>query len=773
MSADFWTEWNNIQIPNSVSQHLQYDQDKYINGWVWLAPCGSGKTHVAFEWLRRWSQWAGVSYEKNVLYVNFPSIQSWDAWLEQFDYFIQQKRSTEFQGKYHSWVCFDSTERLLPNQQWDLLDKLREKNMNHIGVLWLTASIHCWMPEFLSGCRIWSWFDILLSDIGKQEWIKKHGIMTKIWDYNSLNYLIVKEEQQNNYEYESIHSICKKAWKSIVNKDYREWVSCGYNNDLFRIPWNDLIDTIKAVIEESGGLPNYHNVHERVKQWWNEGIRLTPLFPRIDCAWHHWNLWGQTGIRLLHNTKNFDKVEILPHMGIQEADPRVWLNDCWNKETPEMGNLIIWGPPGGGKTSFIESWIHKWYGSPPDKRWVYYRNSSLEKWSKLFRQELEPFLTTDPLRWGSPPNKNIPWRWIVLDEVDQMSLDAQDFLRSQINYVQNEKIPVYFLLIANERSRLNWALTAKFQIIHWSTPRPEWLQQIFPENTEQQPYEPQEDSKSIYHWWAGYKEQSIKEINVPQRWWREESGDLRRYKMRYTYGILNEKKKKTYWVSRGDIQGEFWKLWIENENIDIPFQYQWEKIPIWFPYQNKEIYIQYLRNNVDESLLPFQTVLPSYANEIYTAWIHRSHFYGILPPNITWVYPVQIQGTRWIRRAWKELKQVFSDKDIALWTIDVADTTKDANWVREILKTKTKLTRNTNCWIILNAHLLDEEAQVSLRRLIDDTREKIIWWFSVCNLYNWMEALRSRAEPLLITPSRTFEIEDTNTSLRKIVNDVM
>lgn len=761
--CDFWCNWNNLTIPSEFKNKLNTNQTKRNIGWVWLGPCGSGKTHIASIWTRKWAEWAELDYGTSVWYVNTAFIHNWDTWLSYLDTWISQKRGKAKNGDYDSWIWFDVCERLVPSQQLDLIQRLREKSADKVGVLWTTSSVFSWIPELLSGCYVWSWYNYLMLPEVQEEWFQKFGKHTKLWDYNSLNYLIPDIKIKQNGTLKSVPHLCKIAWKAIIEKDFPTWVECGNQTELFRIPWNDMLDTIKSIIDENG-YPITHSYQEKLRHWWSEGVKLAPLFPRIDSYWHQWNVWGLEGICIFHlNKPNLKKEIATPELNnhYDLVDPRLWLNDLWDREMPKMGNLIIWGPPGGGKTSFVESWIHKWFGNPPDKRWVYYRNSSMEKWNKLFKNELEPFLSSDPFKWGPCPTPGINWRWVVLDEVDQMGLDAQEFLRSQIVHVQNEKIPVFFLLIANERSKLNWALSSKFQIIHWMTPEPNWVKNIF------QPAEPcykrnKELVKSMYHWWLGYQTDLKEEIGVSTRWWEEESGDLRRYKLRCHLGMINEYRvKNVYWLSRGDLLHEFWKEWCSSSTKEeISNNFVLNKIPLWFPAEQKDVYLQYLKGNQNITDIK-KYPLPNYAQEVYDALMIRSFHKKILPPNISWIYPMGVCGLKWLNQIWLSFIKIYQKWDIQLNVIDIYDTQHDANWVREVLKTKTRLVsggdKKGHCWILLNAHLLEEDAQVSLRRLIDDTRNKIVWWFGVCHILNWMEPLRSRAEPLLITPTKEYQ----------------
>lgn len=765
-NPSFWSEWNGIDIPTEFLPYLAPYQSKHLMGWVWLAPPGAGKTYVAQQWLREWASWADVDYMKSVWIVNVASIQSWESFLKYVEQWVIQKRQRAKQGNYDSWIWFDVCERLMPSQQWDLIERLRDKLAERVGILWTTSSIFSWIPEVVSGCRIWNWMELIQTEEAKNAWIEKYGIHTKVWDYVSIHYLrphrdLLKVAYETN-QYESMNQVCKRAWYCIYQKDWKGWVEIGRNSSIFRIPWNDLIDTIRTIVMEAGGFPPIQSVQERFRVWFVKGIHLAPMIPRIDSYWHSWNQWGYEGIRILHGGKMKKSYFPLPHMDCieEQMSPRVWLEECWSREVPEMQNLIIWGPPGGGKTSFVENWIHKWFGNPIDKHWVYYRNSSLEKWTKLFRNELEPFLSVEPLHWGACPTDGIRWRWVVLDEVDQMNLDAQEFLRSQMVRVQNENIPVYFLLIANERSKLNWALSSRFQVIHWMTPSPEWVRQIFPTQASVFKRAP-EPKLSLYHWWKGYAETQIEELPVPKRWWDEESGDLRRYKMRCEMGILDESCiKSTQWYSRGDIQHLFWERFCEEEcsqawDMGVCLK-RLNYLPLWVHTKQERDVLDYVVGNKNVAINDIKQPETILALDVYNAWMRRSYKKDKVPPNTTWFHPVGIPIMRWIRVIWKELNHIYRDWTMRFQVFDIYDTPADAEWVFGYLKTQTRLKvesgkKTATCFILLNAHLLQEEAQVSLRRLVDDSHNKIIWWFCVSHLLQWMEPLRSRAEPLVLS----------------------
>lgn len=744
----FWTNWNGFLIPKKWQTKLTFFQTKIINGWVWMGPYSSGKTYLAQKWLDRWIQWANVP-KTNVFYINIASIYNWDGFLEQLDQWIVQKRVSSKQGDLDAWIWLDVCERLLVHQQWDLLERFKgdkiEQNWKRIGILWTTSTTQTWIPELLTGVQIWNWYDYISTNEFTNGWYQKMPKQTKPWNYNTFNDLQpienIKQEQI------SLKTNCRIAWKAMIQQDLKGWVICGKHPELFRIPWTDLMDIMSHILYE---LPciNNRTLNEKFRVWWNEGIRLTPFFPRITSVWHQWNLWGEIGIRIFHNMKYFSSfMNVFFHFDIKkdyEINPQTWLSKLWMQPKITMNHLLLWGPPGGGKTSFVEFYIHKWFGNPLNKRWVYYRNSSDEKWFKLFRNELDPFIRMEEK--FSP----MTWRLVVLDEIDQMNIEEQEYLRSQMVFVQNEKLPIYFLLIANERSKLSWGLLARFQEIHWMTPDIKTIQEIFPITDDKKII--LKPDHSLWYWW----------MEKSPRWWKEVSGDLRRYKTYYDLGCFGEQIQKSKWMSRGDLQDLLWHQWLETDNSS-PSCINWNHIPILFlvSQQNKWYQIGIGKQQLENS------IIPNYVQIIYIEWMKRSFILNSFPPNVTWVCPFGISHSMFVSHIWRQIHIIYKDWIWELYTIDIYDIKEQINWVRDNLKLKIqqilRQPKHGICYFILHAELLNDESQVILRRIIENTKDKILWWFGVENLYKWMEALRSRAEPFLFCSSNHLYKEIQNT----------
>jgi hypothetical protein len=383
-----------------------------------------------------------------------------------------------------------------------------------------------------------------------------------------------------------------------------------------------------------------------------------------------------------------------------------------------MANIFLWGPPGGGKTTFVEYWMRRWFGSIIDPRWVYYRNASEDKWLTLFREELTPFLESDPSRWGDPPCKEAHFRWVVLDEVDQMTTEAQEFLRGQMDKIMLQNLPIYICLIANERGRVLPQLQARFQMFHWAPPSPEWLDKhLKVSRVKKQVLE-----TGISQWWLQY-DNSKSHLKWPERFWQEESGDLRRFIFRRLVDSKYLRNKKlNHLKSRGDLQFSFWNQYT-NQEITQNFWETWDQTP-------------------------FLDKIKWDSRELYYFW-EKSLDY---PPNTTWVY----YGGDHPEKKLLELFQRFDKNKYEIEQFTIWNEHKTASWIREELREQSrKMIKNERkIWILKNPDDLGEESQICLRRLIDDTKGRIIWWFIITRPFQWMSPLRSRAPLLLLQPDQ-------------------
>ncbi len=118
-------------------------------------------------------------------------------------------------------------------------------------------------------------------------------------------------------------------------------------------------------------------------------------------------------------------------------------------------HLLFYGPPGTGKTSTIEAFVNELYGSDI-QHMVMNINASEERGIESVRNKIKNFVSTIPLgivRAGRPH-----YKFVILDEADAMTLDAQGMLKQVIEiYTDNAR----FCLICNCNKKINPAIQSR------------------------------------------------------------------------------------------------------------------------------------------------------------------------------------------------------------------------------------------------------------------------------------------------------------------------
>jgi DNA polymerase III delta prime subunit len=119
-------------------------------------------------------------------------------------------------------------------------------------------------------------------------------------------------------------------------------------------------------------------------------------------------------------------------------------------------NLLFYGPPGTGKTTTIINMINAYQEKydQKNKGLMIHLNASDERGIDIIRNQISGFVTSKSM-FGDG------MKFVILDEVDYMTKNAQIALRYLLNNFNNS-INVRFCLICNYISRIDEALQTEF-----------------------------------------------------------------------------------------------------------------------------------------------------------------------------------------------------------------------------------------------------------------------------------------------------------------------
>jgi len=123
-------------------------------------------------------------------------------------------------------------------------------------------------------------------------------------------------------------------------------------------------------------------------------------------------------------------------------------------ETSYFPNLLFYGPPGTGKTTTIINLIEAYQIklNSKNKDLIIHLNASDERGIDIIRNQINCFVNSKPLF-------NIGMKFVILDEVDYMTKNAQQALKYLLqNYSNN----VRFCLICNYISKIDEGLQNEF-----------------------------------------------------------------------------------------------------------------------------------------------------------------------------------------------------------------------------------------------------------------------------------------------------------------------
>lgn len=137
-------------------------------------------------------------------------------------------------------------------------------------------------------------------------------------------------------------------------------------------------------------------------------------------------------------------------------------------ESNTLPHLLFYGPAGTGKTSTILAIARKYYYEDFENM-VMILNASQERGIETVRNRIKQFVTT----FGMPKNpKTLPFKLIILDEIDAMTDDAQAILRKVIEkHVSN----VRFCFICNYLKKINPAIQSRCIIFRFKPVSREYL----------------------------------------------------------------------------------------------------------------------------------------------------------------------------------------------------------------------------------------------------------------------------------------------------------
>lgn len=146
-----------------------------------------------------------------------------------------------------------------------------------------------------------------------------------------------------------------------------------------------------------------------------------------------------------YRPKNFDDIVLDP------LNKKILKNIIDSAYFP---NLLFYGPPGTGKTTTIINLINAYQEkvNTKNKELIIHLNASDERGIDIIRNQISNFVNSKPLF-------NNGMKFVILDEVDYMTKNAQQALRYLL---QNFNNSVRFCLICNYISRIDEGLQNEF-----------------------------------------------------------------------------------------------------------------------------------------------------------------------------------------------------------------------------------------------------------------------------------------------------------------------
>jgi replication factor C subunit 3/5 len=158
------------------------------------------------------------------------------------------------------------------------------------------------------------------------------------------------------------------------------------------------------------------------------------------------------------------------HVWVEKYRPKIFEDivlDPMNKqilkniiETGHFPNLLFYGPPGTGKTTTIINLINAYQEKTNvrNKEMVIHLNASDERGIDVIRNQIIFFVNSKPLF-------NNGMKFVILDEVDYMTKNAQQALRYLL---QNYSNSARFCLICNYMSKIDDGLQTEFMRLRFN-----------------------------------------------------------------------------------------------------------------------------------------------------------------------------------------------------------------------------------------------------------------------------------------------------------------
>lgn len=131
-------------------------------------------------------------------------------------------------------------------------------------------------------------------------------------------------------------------------------------------------------------------------------------------------------------------------------------------EHNHIPNLLLYGPPGTGKTTTIINFIHKYQKkyNIGGQDTIIHLNASDERGLDVIRNQIKQFMYSKQL-FGTGI------KFIILDEVDSMTLSAQKYLKQLLSMIKTTN--VRFILICNYLSKIYYSFQRIFLKIRFNT----------------------------------------------------------------------------------------------------------------------------------------------------------------------------------------------------------------------------------------------------------------------------------------------------------------
>jgi replication factor C subunit 3/5 len=126
----------------------------------------------------------------------------------------------------------------------------------------------------------------------------------------------------------------------------------------------------------------------------------------------------------------------------------------------KLPNLLFYGPPGTGKTSLITTIAKKYYGNNYHTMTLMI-NASVERGIETIRNIVKDFSASKPMYEGK---KNLPFKLVILDEIDSMTPDAQSILKKVI---QRYTKVVRFCLICNINNKIDAGIISRCTVFRF------------------------------------------------------------------------------------------------------------------------------------------------------------------------------------------------------------------------------------------------------------------------------------------------------------------